>query len=99
MALAPVNAPAIGCITEAQYRNRFEYAWNPNPVKALPANGAKHPWNKRSFEHLIYVGPCGETRMALILDTVAHVIVDEDENGEWVVERWKLTGHRKYHHK
>lgn len=99
MAFARFNAAenkidAVGCFTEKEYGRFFEYKHNPNPV-TLP-RGNRRP-SQRPFDSLIYVGPNGEeTRMALILGSVAYVIVDETDDGELVVEKWTIKNHRIY---
>lgn len=50
------------------------------------------------YPHLVYVGPNGETRYALVLKTVAYIVVDEDEYGQPVVEKWKIKQHKEYLH-
>lgn len=73
--------------------NVFEYAKNPDMVLSPKAHGGKNV----EFPHLIFVGPSGtEVRKSLVLKTAVHVIVDEDENGRWVIERWAIKKHVQY---
>jgi hypothetical protein len=46
------------------------------------------------YQHVIYLID-GNVRLARVLQTVAHVVIDENDHGA-VVERWKLRGHRHY---
>jgi hypothetical protein len=94
MSYAPIDQMnnVTGCFTEKEFGRVFEYTTNPEMVLSPPAHGGK---NVR-FPHLIFVGPrAEETRQALVLGSVAHVIVDETEFG-WVVEKWDIKKHRKY---
>jgi len=86
----PVNKP-VGRFTIGTHM--YEYANNPEMVLSPKADGGKNV----VFPHLIFVWPYGaETRMALVLKTVVHVIIDETADGKWVVERWKISRHRSY---
>ena len=46
----------------------------------------------QDFPHEIFVGMGGtdETRRARVLKTVAYVVVDEDDSGMPVVEKWDI---------
>ena len=54
------------------------------------------------FPHVIYVSGRGkwaescETRLAKVLKTVAYIVVNEDENGEPIVEKWYIKNHKEY---
>ena len=57
-------------------------------------------WDREpgAFDHEIHVKdathPSGLSyRLAKILKTVAYVVVDEDEDGFAIIERWPLTDH------
>lgn len=92
MALAPINVRTLGQFVEQSHGHRFEYSANPDMILSPKAHGGKNV----VFPHLIYVGPEGnETRYALVLGNVAHVIVDETDNG-WIVEKWDIKQHQKY---
>ena len=92
MARAPANAKIIGSFREDDHGRVFDYSSNPDFIESSKAHGGK----KIRFPHLIYVGPEGkETRYALVLSNVAHVIVNEDDNG-WILEKWIIKNHRKY---
>lgn len=47
------------------------------------------------FPHQIFVG-LGEVRYGLVKKTVAYVVVDADEYGAPVVEKWQIKNHREY---
>ena len=75
----------IGCFNEVEYSITFEYS----------LRNESHWLSKEEFPHLIYVGSV-ETRYAKVLKTVAYVVIDEDENGEPVTEKWHIKKHRVY---
>jgi len=92
MAYAPHDIKTVGRFEEASYGKTFEYALNDEMILSVPAHGGKNV----VFPHLIYVGPEGQdTCKALVKGNVAHVIIDEDENG-WVVEKWNIKKHKKW---
>lgn len=74
----------------------FEYSTNPNPVMAPPAHGGAPV----EFPHMIWVttpSPLDSGfRMAKVSKTVVHMIVDEADDGSWVVEKWKIRNHVVY---
>jgi hypothetical protein len=35
-------------------------------------------------------------RYALVKKTVAYIVVDEDDTGRAVIEKWQIKGHRVY---
>jgi hypothetical protein len=43
------------------------------------------------FPYRVAVGPLGETRYAKISKTVAYVVVDQDDNGDPVLEKWQIN--------
>lgn len=96
MAYAPIGVDrVVGSFVEVDYGKTFEYTDNPEKVYHVAAHGGKTV----QFPHLIYVGPLQETRMALVLKTVAHVVTDEFEsNGTtfFTIEKWNIKKHRKY---
>lgn len=65
---------------------RFEYVARDTSAEAF--------WT--DYPHRVYVGVDGDSRVARVLKTVAHVIVDEAADGSPVVERWPLRGHDIY---
>lgn len=91
MAFAPAHATAIGCFVECDYGKNFHYTNNSDIVLMPKAHGGKNVL----FPHLVYVGPLGETRMALVLNNVAHIVIDEI-NDRFVIQKWHIKKHRKY---
>ena len=58
-------------------------------------DGSHDPAFAPDYPHMVYVDPRGgDTRIARVLKTVAHVVVDEDENGP-VIEHWRIDGHQR----
>jgi hypothetical protein len=84
MALAPYDVVAKGYFVEKEFGRDFQYANNESGF--FP-----------DFPHIVFVGPNSESsRYAKVLNTVAHVAVDEDAYGNPVVEKWKIKRHTKY---
>ena len=91
MAYAPIHTPVVGSFVESDHGKFFEYSSNPDKVLMPKAHGGKNV----VFPHLVYVGPLMETRMALVLSKVVHIVTDETADG-FVVEKWDIVRHRKY---
>lgn len=95
---APTNTPnVVGFFREATYKKPFEYAVASEPVLAPDMATGRNT----TYPHIIFVGPNrGEYRRALVLKTVAYVMIDErlDEHGNMrnVIERWDIRSHRQY---
>lgn len=69
----------IGYFTEKEFGKQFSFMLNPDS-KTAPA-----------FPYLIVVGPnADETRMAVIKKTVAYVVLDEYEGGNYFIEKWQI---------
>lgn len=78
----------LGQFVEKDFGHRFEYCERDSADRCDFAY---------DFPHRIFVGKRAEqTRVAKVLNTVAHIIVDEDENGQPVVEKWDIKQHRHY---
>jgi|TARA_B110000908_G_scaffold63340_1_gene76993 hypothetical protein len=77
----------IGNFIEKDYGNNFEYSLNPDNM----AFCEDHP-------HVVWVGDQigSPYRYATVKKTVAYVVVDEDEFGLPVVEKWAIKGHASY---
>lgn len=77
---APLDATlqneVAGQFVEAECKNTFEFSFA----------HADAPWS--DFSNLVWVGDT--TRWARVRKTVAHVVVDEDADGNPVVETWKV---------
>lgn len=91
MAFAPAHVNTIGSFVECDHGKSFHYSNNSDMVLMTKAHGGKHVL----FPHLVYVGPLGETRMALVLNNVAHIVIDETDRG-FVIQKWHIKKHRKY---
>lgn len=82
----------IGAFQEKDTGNWFEFSIN------------DEPWNNHlgeDFPHKVWVGGegvCGMTgwRFANVMKTRTVVVVDEDEFGLPVVEKWYTKKHREY---
>ena len=77
------NAPILGAFNEKTNGHRFEFT-----SRSDQECGAFAP----DYPHAVFVGPWGsvETRPARVLKTVAYVVVDEDAEGNPVVEKWAI---------
>ena len=82
----------IGQFVEQDTGNYFEFSMNPDDtVLAPPAHGGRN----MEFPHIVWVGGegvCGMTgyRYARVMETVVHIITDEDDRGHAVVEKWDI---------
>ena len=78
----------IGNFIEKDRGNNFEYSLNPDSMAFC-----------EDYPHIIWVGS-GATdsgyRYATVKKTVAYVVVDEDEFGLPVVEKWHIKKHDEY---
>lgn len=86
----------LGCFTEKDCGNLFEFSAAPDLYLAPPAHGGKNV----VYPHLVWVTTpwkhdCGYRR-ARVLKNVVHIITDEDENGWAVVEKWNIKNYREY---
>lgn len=80
MAMFQDNTKVIGEFQEREYKKYFQVALaDPNSWGAL-----------HGFKHIISVGVLGEKRFANIKKTVATVCIDESEDGNPIVENWKI---------
>lgn len=91
MGLAPHSVKTIGYFTEMSHGKIFDYAMADEMILSPLAHGGKNVL----FPHMIFVGFNHETRYAYVKGSVAHVIVNENDDG-WVVEKWDITKHRKF---
>jgi len=91
MAFAPHNVKTSGQFREKTYDHVFEYSLNPELVLHPKATGGKNV----VFPHLVYVGALKETRMALVLGNVVHIVTDETEHS-YVIQKWFIKNHRKW---
>jgi hypothetical protein len=80
----------IGCFTEKDHGNYFEYSLNDDSMALC-----------EDYPHKVWVGSGqigGDSgyRYAIVKKTVAYVCVDEDEFGLPVLEKWNLTKNKTY---
>lgn len=91
MAYHTYTEDPIGCFVEKDTGNYFEYSVNDD--MDMP--------NFYQFPHKVWVGGggvCGMTgyRYAKVGKTVAYIVIDEDEYGEAVTEKWNLKKNTEY---
>ena len=87
MAYYTYTKDPIGVFTEKDVKNVFEYSVNDDPIMV-------------EWPHKVWVGG-GQIndsgyRYALVKKTVAYIVVDENDYGEAVVEKWNVKNHRLY---
>ena len=85
------SAPTALPLVLGQFRHKdtdvlFEFAERRHPDDSFAPD----------MPHVIYVGPDSESRLAKVLKTVAYVVVDEEANGEPVIEKWQIKQFRAY---
>ena len=87
----------IGGFTEKENENFFEFsAASEEEIDNSFGTIAHRIWVTSSWKsHAGHTLDCGY-RLGNVLKTVAYLIVDEDEFGEPIVEKWNIKGHRKY---
>lgn len=73
-------------------RGRFSHAETKATFEWMDFSGDFDWCEGHDFPHEIFVGGArgDETRRARVLKTVAYVVVDEDEYGNPVVEKWQI---------
>jgi len=76
-----------GYFRESETDNFYEYAAHNNFIE-----DTVYP----DFQCRVFVDNEGSWRYAKIFKTVAYVVVDEDERGEPVIEKWQIKNHHKY---
>ena len=82
----------LGQFREADNGNTFEFGcrWSA-PSDEFCASD----WlGMDDFPHVIYT--TGGRRYANVKKTVAYIVIDEDDCGNPVVEKWSLRGHKEY---
>lgn len=82
------DSSIIGMFTEKEVGNYFEYSHNNDGVM-------------EDYPHLVWVtnpieGIDQGYRYARVLKTVAYIVVDEDDYGRPVVEKWYIKDNRTY---
>ena len=79
----------IGCFDEKEYGNPFEYSVNNDPLNNV----------NEDCLHKIWIGDVVHAqgyRYGTVKKTVAYIVVDEDEFGLPVIEKWNIKRHRNY---
>ena len=81
------TADPIGVFTEKEHGNYFEFSNNPDNYSP-----------GKSYPHIVWVGDdIGHGyRYATVKKTVAYVVVDEDEYGLPVIEKWNIKQRKDY---
>ena len=92
MSYAPIQACdegiVKGCFNEVSYGKAFEFASRTSEEMLLWAS---------EFPIKIYVGPfANDYRVAKLLKTRAYVVVDEDNEGNPVIETWRIRNLKLY---
>jgi hypothetical protein len=84
--LIPTPSPLIlGAFRNWETSALFEYSERRHPDDTFAPTAC----------HVIYLLN-GETRLAVVRKTVAHVVVDETSDGSPVWEKWHIKSHRHY---
>ena len=100
MSFAPSSVYPIidgGCFIEREYGHLFEYDKHGEGLVLHPdlATG-----RNTEYPHRVWVAerPFDESgwRYALVKKTVAYIVVDEDDTGRAVIQKWRIKGHRVY---
>ena len=88
------RAPLLGCFRHKQTDAFFEYSAGSkmNPGDLFYAAGLGH---FSEFPHKIFMSD-GTFRYATVAKTVAYVCVDEDCDGNLVIEKWQIKQHKEY---
>ena len=87
--LQGIEGPAIvrGTFQTRDSEAHFEYS-------DRPVGSAHGDTFAPEFQHVIYTAD--GTRLATVKKTVVYVVTDEDADGQPVVEKWSVKGHRAY---
>ena len=80
MAMFQDGRVVIGEFQEKEFGKYFEFS-----VAESDSWGATF-----GFPYRVAVGCLGETRYAKVLKTVAYVVVNQDDNGDPIVEKWQI---------
>lgn len=98
MALAPYINAQRG--DRAFIRGQFREVDQKNLFEWFDRNTLDRESFAAEFPHRIYVGPGmdgeGDTRVARVLKTRVHVVVDEAADGSPVVETWHIRARKIY---
>lgn len=78
------NTKIAGRFTEKEVNNTFDYKLTDDPWAIA-----------QGFHHEIDCGH-GQFRFGNILKTVAHICVDDADDGSAVVQKWQIKQHRVF---
>lgn len=85
MAYAPMSVEKVlGEFQEKEVGNYFHYSQNEEVFDFC-----------KDYPHIVWVGD-QQQRYALVKKTVAYIVIDEDQYGQPVVEKWQLKKHVQY---
>jgi len=102
----------VGNFVEKEHGNNFEYSLNDDAANNredmlnvdiydnVPSVGRLAPvtaFNK--YPHKVWIGAVINDqgyRYAKVMKTVAYVVVDEDDDGQPVVEKWYIKNNKEY---
>jgi hypothetical protein len=87
MAYYTYTKDPIGVFVEKDTGNYFEYSVNDEPMNSHLGE---------DFPHKVWVGGMTGWRFANVKKTVAVIVVDEDEYGLPVTEKWQLKKNTEY---
>lgn len=93
MSYAPTNAikRVIGTFKNKEYGTSFDYEANSPADSCLPVI---------NYPHRVWVwnNPIGESgwRYANVKKTVVDIVVDEDADGQPIIEKWSIKNHLTY---
>ena len=88
------NGSIIGGFYEKDFGNFFEYSDNIDPLDS-------EDWTANDLPHLIWVGEPIKNldsgfRYGIVKKTVAYIVIDEDEFGKPVFEKWFIKNNFVY---
>jgi hypothetical protein len=89
MAYLTYTESPIGAFVEKSVGNTFEFSVNDE-------QGDSPEWPHRVWVASGKIANDSGWRYAKVMQTVAYIVVDENDYGEAVVEKWDIKKHREY---
>lgn len=89
MAYLTYTENPIGAFIEKSAGNTFEFSYNDE-------QGEAPEWPHRVWVASGKIANDSGWRYAKVMQTVAYIVVDENDYGEAVVEKWYIKNHREY---
>jgi len=89
MAYLTYTENPIGSFVEKSAGNTFEFSVNDE-------QGEMPEWPHRVWVASGKIANDSGWRYAKVMQTVAYIVVDENDYGEAVVEKWNIKNHREY---